>query len=320
MRLHRTLTLILGLSALLASGAAASSDVFFNGKEDGWFWYKDPPEPPKKKEEPKKEEPPPAPVKEEPKKELPPFEVKPPLFSVEWFRKNMDKLKVLAIDDPSPDNISAYLYAQRVMLERSDNFATLAARASQTDPYLDENNRVPFSTAMRSLVMRGEDTAKKEALKQLSKKAGIFFFFDSRCKFCLIQQQMINAFADQYGFVVFNISVDGKPLPGMTSWRKDDGKFRALGLTITPTMVLAVPPDQYLVLAQGSMSADLFEGRALVAAEDRQLLPPDVLKTTRAYDKGRISPDDLKALGIDVDPDNPKSWIEFIRKTLGTAY
>jgi conjugal transfer pilus assembly protein TraF len=216
--------------------------------------------------------------------------------------------------------VSAYLYAQRVMLERSDNFATVAARLAQTDPYLDENNRVPFSTAMRSLTMKTEGEARRDIMKQLSKKAGLFFFFDSRCRFCVIQRQMVDVFAQQHGFIVYNISVDGKPLPGMKDWRRDNGKFRELGLTMTPTVVLAVPPDQYLVLAQGAMSLDAFESRVLVAAEDRSLLPAEVLRTARVYDRGRITADDLKSLGIEGDPDDPKAWIALVRKKLGTAY
>lgn len=302
--------------------ATLAADEFLKRKEEGWFWYKDPPDPPKKAE-PKVEEPPPvappAPPPEPPK-ELPKFETTPPLFSVAWFRKNFEKIQNAAIDDPTPDNVAAMLYAQRIMLEKSDNFATASTRMSQSDPYLDENNRVPLSTALRSATFYRESKAKGLALTELSKKAGLIFYFDSRCNHCVVMQQAVNAFSDKHNFIVYNVSIDGNPLPNMKNWVKDTGRFRDLGLQLTPTVVLAVPPSTYLVLAQGAMSYDMLEGRALVAAEDQKLLPVEMIRAANVYDRGRISPGDLKQLGIDTDPDDPKTWVAYIRKTLGTAY
>lgn len=320
MQRARTLILLLLLGVLLPGGVMAA-DGFLNRKEEGWWWYKDPPDPPKKPE-PKKEEPPPPapPPPEKPAEAKPPFEAKPPLFSVAWFRKNFEKIQNAAIDDPTPDNIAAMLYAQRIMLEKSDNFATASTRVAQSDPFLDENNRVPLSTALRAATFYQEGKAKKAALQELAKKAGLIFYFDSRCAYCKVMQDAVNVFADKHGFIVYNVSLDGKPLDGMTNFIRDNGRFRDLGLQLTPTIVLAVPPSEYLVLAQGAMSFDMLEGRALVAAEDRSLLPPEMLKAANVHERGRISPADLKGIGIDADPDDPKAWIKFVRKALGTAY
>ena len=67
-------------------------------------------------------------------------------FSAKWLQQNMPKLLERAIDSPNKENVEAYLYAQRVAMDKSQVYAESARRVVASDPFLDENNRVPLST------------------------------------------------------------------------------------------------------------------------------------------------------------------------------
>ncbi|SMC28616.1 plasmid transfer operon protein, partial [Desulfacinum hydrothermale DSM 13146] len=151
----------------------------YSGKEEGWFFYKDPVDQEQKQEE-QKEPPASLPVQEteSPKK----FErqsvlvsqpEKPKPLSVRWIRENLPKLLDTAIDDPTPENVAAYLYAHRIMMDKAQNFAKVSYRVSRLDPLLNEETRFPFSNAMRAGFFRLQNEAKKAALKEdIARKAG----------------------------------------------------------------------------------------------------------------------------------------------------
>jgi conjugal transfer pilus assembly protein TraF len=306
-----TIALIL-ISCFFTPVVFATDTQFLKGKEDGWWWYIDPPSPPKPlppteaKPAPKPDEKPTESKKEEPKKNA---------FSVVWLRENLEKLRVIAIDNPSKENVTAYLYAQRMMMDKSSNFADIAARIGKTDPLLDEASRVPISTAMRMGYSRGEVVNRKALLKSLADKGGLWFFFDSRCSFCVLQSDILARMGQQHGFIVKNISLDGKKLPEMTDFVVDQGQFKSLGLKITPTVVLAVPPKDVLVVSQGGMSMPEIEERILLAAEDRGMLSKDEIKLLHPGMRGVVPSNEMTAPD-GVDMNDPKSWIEHVKKTI----
>lgn len=319
----RILTPLLCVFAIAAY--AGDSVDYYGGKSEGWFWYKDPVE--KKKQEPKA----PAPEKpQEPPKAPPPpkeeVKVKPEdvPFSVAWLKKNYERLHEEAIENPDdPDKVRAFLYVQRIILDKAQNFATAAHLIANTDPLLDETNRVPLDTAAKFAVMRGLDVAKKTALKDLAQKGGIFFFFDSSCAHCKTQQEALGWLAQDYGFRIKNISVDGKGLPGMTNWVKDTGQAKALNLKITPTTMFVVPPDNYYIISQGTHSAETLGEKILLAAQEKKLISPDLAKNMNLFERGVLSAQDMRDPGLlDAvkDSQDSKVWVNRLRERLGTKY
>jgi conjugal transfer pilus assembly protein TraF len=105
--------LLMGLA--VPAWADQVGQPFFQGKEEGWFWYKDPKE---------------RPVQLPPKSMLPlpakPKETEP--LSVEWLKKQMPVLLDRAIDNPTRENVEAYLYAQRLAMDKSQRFAEMSQR------------------------------------------------------------------------------------------------------------------------------------------------------------------------------------------------
>jgi conjugal transfer pilus assembly protein TraF len=239
------------------------------------------------------------------------------LFSVKWLQEQLPVLRERAIDNPTRKNVSIYLYAQRVMMDKADRFSTMFQRVALTDPLLDENNRFPFATAFRSVTLRARSWAQKEILKGLSKKAGIFFFYKSDCKYCHFQIFPLKQFVARYGFELKLVSLDGKPMPGAETapFMKDSGQAKAWNITVVPAIVLAAPPDRVGVVSQGLLSTDALVSRILLAAEELELLSPDELRLAHLEQRGILTPEDTR-MPEGVDPNDPDAWMAYLRERL----
>jgi conjugal transfer pilus assembly protein TraF len=277
---------------------------FFERKAEGWFWYHDPKEKAPKKPAPETA----APVAAQPKKDEP--------FSVAWLRKNLPVFRERAIDSPTKENIETYMYAQRVAMDKAQNFSEATQRVVYADPFLDENNRVPMSSFAKPAFLISVDKASKAALDELAKTGGLWMFFDSKCDYCKVQSHILNVVAKKHGFLTKFISLDGKGTPEIPEFVKDNGHAAMLNMRITPTTVLVVPPKTYLVISQGMMAETQLEERILVAAESQNLLSPEMASKVAQFSRGVLKTDDMQN-GAGEDP---AVWVKTLKDRLKGRY
>ncbi|MEN8260400.1 MAG: conjugal transfer protein TraF, partial [Pseudomonadota bacterium] len=297
---------------------ARNGDTYGRG-EEGWFWYDDETEkqeavmlPPQI--EPPAEETPEEEPQEQPKEAEAPPPPGPVPMSVEWLRENLPRLRDKAIDNPTNTNVAAYMYAQRVMLDKADVFSQRTQQVVATDPLLDEENRFPFSTAFRMGFLRAKSEARRSALKSLAEKAGLFYFYRSDCDFCSSQTPWIRRIADDNGFILKFVSLDGQPMPGVDDFVVDQGMATELKIKVVPSLVLASPPDTYIVLTQGFLAFSELEKRILIAAEQEQLLDDQVLQALHPEQNGVLTPEQLAAIP-DFGEDS-EALVEYVRKSI----
>ena len=88
------------------------SEPYYHQKERGWFWYETLPEAPAEQESVPETKKPVEKSKTEQTQQTP----SPKLLSSEWFRQHLTAYRDQAIDQPTPENVTAYLYLQRIML------------------------------------------------------------------------------------------------------------------------------------------------------------------------------------------------------------
>lgn len=294
-----------------AQGQAAQK--FYQGKADGWYWYKDPKEAPKPVLAPNR-----APQAEAaPKiKNAPSKDAESEPFSVRWLQINMPKLHEEAINNPTHENVEAYYYAQRIAMDKSQRYANMAQQVVATDPFLDENNRVPMSTFANPMFLKQVMDDKSEALKHLAKVGGLWVFFDSTCGFCKPQVFSVNELAKQYGFYTKFISMDGKGIDEVKTFVKDSGQAKRLDLKITPTTVLVVPPNNFYVVSQGLMAQGQLAERLVIVADAQKLFPDEISKKLHVYDRGILTTEDM----ADGAGDDPKSWVRLLKDRLHGRY
>lgn len=291
----KLLFLLGGIAGILGpvNSYSARPSQFEDFKGDGYYWYKSEPEEEKPKEIPK---PAPAPAPAPPAKP----EIK--ALSVEWLRTNMPKLLDKAVDDPSKENVANYMYAQRVLLDKSQNFSSTVKEVVALDPFLDENNRVPIAQFAQTGFLRGIKKAEEEALNYLGANSGLWVFVDepSKCSACesyvktvLIGSEANKGVAEQYKFSFRKINV-----------RTPEGQVAAkrLNLKVTPTTVLVIPPKGFYLVSQGLMSQPALADRLLIAAKSGGHLPKEYVERVNPYGKDVLTTDEINSIAPSNDP------------------
>lgn len=300
-------------------GLAASpvnDAVYYEGKERGWFWYEDP----ELEEEPEEEIIPPPLPKEKKEEPLPPSKkTEPKPLSSKWFRENMEKFRDKAVDEPTSENVSVYMYLQRVMLDKAEKFTEVTQTTVMSDPVLDENSRRPTATfgafAMDDKSTRGTE----KAAKKLAEIAGLWFFYASTCEFCIKEAGVLKGLANAYGFKIMPIALDGLPLPGsdFKDFTIDRGQAKKLGVETTPALFLVKPGDNgaAIQLGQGLLSGDDIINRAITLSNQNGWLNKDEYNDTLKVNPMQVDTQTIQGLD-EKSMSNPSEMVKAIRANL----
>lgn len=316
------------IAILLLTTTWASADSrykldggYYERSREGWFWYDDPPE----EEEEEEEEyllvlEPAQPDVELEDQGAGRDDDGPPVFSVAWMREQIPAALERAIDDPGEGdiNVIAYAYLQRLMLERASEVSERYQRVVLQDPILDQNSRVPITSAANRAYYEEYDGQRAELLKWIAERAGLFYFFDTSCAYCQTQLPALSQLAERHGFEFMNITVDGKELPNLPPGpvRVDHGHAKKFQVARVPALVLVVPPDNAAIVAQGVTSRSDLERRIVSAARHTGLVTREMERELMPHRQRDIRGEDLK-YDEEIDPDDPRQWINHIRRNLG---
>ena len=319
------------LMTLLLQALTASADEavdrpvasYFEDKQRGWFWYEVLPEPVKKsqpeiqadQEKPKPDSKQPSVVQAEvDHKAQAQTAVEPHPLSSAWLKQNLEHYLNQAIDDPRPENVAAFYYLQRVMMDKAERFTNAARYVVMSDPQLDESVRRPISTFAVNEANHQASVAADQALKAIAAKAGILFFFRSDCRYCHVQAPILAMLERSFGFKIYSVSLDGLPMPNglFSQFKIDQGQAALLGVEQTPALFLMRPPKQIVPLSQGVLSLEEATSRILLAAKEAGWLEAAQYQTTQGL---RSTPMLLPAAGT-ISPStaqNPLSLIQALQ-------
>lgn len=285
---------------------------FYKDKERGWFWYEDPP-PEKEPAKPETAPPPPAPapVQDEPAQAEPEL---PPTGSVAWIRQMLPKLRDAAMDNPTRENVEAYYYAQRIMMDKAEVFSRRSVEVIRNDPFLDEDMRYPASNAASDALATAAGKQKDSLLKLVAGQSALVFFFSGNdCTLCEQALAAVSALEFKYGFTVMPISMDGAPLPNgkYPNTQYDNGLADQLGIVASPALALAIPPNDVKIIAFSTVSMETATSRILVAAKDAGLISDqEYAATSRLNNIGLIDATRLS----DAPPDATQAPEEFVAR------
>lgn len=283
---------LLVLAMLVFTGvstlARAEGGSWLQRHAEGWFWYQDPPEP-AALPLPLPPEPPPVvamPVPEPPAP--PPAAPAPPPgpapFSTAWLRQMLPRMLDRAMDEPTPQNVQAYMLLQRASLDRAQAFTQATQAVVVGNPLLDENFQRPLATYAANDMTRVAGEEMRKVLDELATRTGILFVFRSDCPFCDRQAPVLDALAKAHGFKVYPLSLDGQAMPNglFADFRTADPELmRQLKVMATPALFLMRPPDGYLTLAQGALSIAELRERILLQAKEGGLLDAGTFAATK---------------------------------------
>lgn len=249
----------------------------------------------------------------------------PELFSVAWLQQKMPILLENAINNPTDDNVRAYKYAEKMMTDKADNFANTSERVVRNDPMLDESVRFPIASTASSNALWQVDKAREEIIKDLSQNSGLWFFFDSQCRFCETQYRVVKILERKYHFPAHYITIDGKLLKGMENEPKKKlktdigGKIaKELGVKLTPAVLLIHPDsNSVIIVSHGASAADEVEYKMVTAAIEHNLANPELVKVANLEKRGILTPQDIESVKNQVqNPDDPNEIVRMINQAV----
>ncbi|MCS7001631.1 MAG: conjugal transfer protein TraF [Dehalococcoidia bacterium] len=217
-------------------------------------WY--PPDPPPKRKEPEKK---PAPRQAQPKRDI------RSLKTVKEIREELERLRDIAVMSPTPENVRAYLEANKYVMDKSAVFADVARRVVWATPEVDYSLRRPVVTAGVHVMRDLKESARRGAIAEVMRTHGVFFFLRSDCPYCHEQAKALAFLERFYGLEVFPVTLDGGGLPEYPNPRPDNGIARLLGVTTVPALYLMAktpkPGDAPMPIGHGLLSAEEIVGR-----------------------------------------------------------
>ena len=212
--------------------------------QKGWNYYCDP-----KRQAKKPVSAPVAPpttepgkAEEEAKDPAPPVEAFPATAEIERRRKVLDEAKYKAVLDPSPENLQAYMEAQKVIIDQAGTFADVWQRVLFRTPELDANAGYPLSSIGGQQYQDKKRTLYEQSLRGAAANLGFMVVVsDARdCELCAPQLEVIKLMQKNYGIVPLVISKDGSYHPLYPDARVDTGQLKKLGLDQNPTPFVAL--------------------------------------------------------------------------------
>ena len=311
MNLRSSCLLLLGLASCITCFAqqrqvSSQPSQFAPFKGEGYYWYQQDPEedPPPKIEPPKPLAPAPAPKASEPP---------PKALSVAWLKINLPRLLEVATDHPTPENVANYMYAQRILLDKSQAVADASKEVVAADPFLDENNRFPVAQYAQLDFLRTAKKGQDSVLAHLGKTSGIWVFVDTpdKCSACedyvknvLLGYKGSPGIATQFGFNFRKIYIN-----------TPEGKVAAkkLNLKVAPTTVLVMPPSEYFLVSQGLMGQSTLSDRLLLAGKMSGTLPSEMLALVNPYSKGVLTSEEINA---DLKGQEPSDVMKNLRERI----
>lgn len=242
-------------------------------------------------------------------------------------REQLPKLLDKAWSDPTPENVTNYRMAQKILTDKSTRFADVWQEVNETNPFLSENNSVPIASMGAISVAQVDAQAQDEAIKELAQHSGLFVFVDSRCKYCGIQLQVIKYLKSQYKLDSLIISIDGFMPKGFEDYPfvKDNGLYKRLGLKLTPVTVLVIKPEQrkvtqgidnnrYLIVSYGFYALDQMVKNISYAAYKSNALSSQIASRMDPWKHGVTSTKDLNNLSVGTDMNFTKAFQPILEK------
>lgn len=243
------LLLLLGSQATFAQETTS----YWLSNRDGWFWYRDP-RPPAAKPLPK----PTAPKRS------------PELAEFEAMQKQLEELKRVAVMNPSDANLLAYMRYQRFVMNKSEMFAERWQRLVWSVPELDYGlTGRPTNAAAIGIFDEQLRDRQAQKIRALSSTHGLLFIFRSDCPYCHRFSPILKRFEQEFGMLVFPVSLDGKGLPEYPNPQPDNGTAARLNATVVPALYLTAPSKREIQPVGFGVIAlsDLIERIAALAQE-----------------------------------------------------
>jgi conjugal transfer pilus assembly protein TraF len=158
---------------------------------------------------------------------------------------------------PTAQNILHERMLSVIYMDMAQRYQERAQMVISATPAINYMLRHPTDDAAIKLQNNLDGRQRDARIKSLSKTHGLFFFYAGSCAHCRAFAQTLKLFAQQFGFEVIAISLDGAQLPEFPDFKKNSGQAEKLGVKSLPAVFAIDPkngPQQSILLSYGNVS------------------------------------------------------------------
>ncbi len=171
------------------------------------------------------------------------------------FKAEVERLKQVAVMEPTFENVKAYMVIQKELMDKSAAFTSKWMEVVFTTPSLDYSIEHPTSQSGRHVYLDQKKQQMDQEVYNLAQTHGLFFFVSSSCAYCQKFAPIVKAFSQQYGWEVMAISMDGTTLPEFPDADNDNGISAKLGVESVPTLLAVNPQTEEIIPLSNGMSS-----------------------------------------------------------------
>lgn len=256
--------------------SVASAQPYWSDTWRGWHFYET--------SETAEEAAPASPPKTLPQRTVPARPAE--LVEFERLQKTLEEFRNIAIMRPSESNVRRYMELEAKVVNQASTFADVARRVAWATPELDPTLQGrPVNAKALEVFEETQRSERSRTVAELGKDHVLFFFYRSDCPYCHAFAPVLEAFQGRHGIQVVAISIDGGPMPGFPSARRDNGTATALQVSQVPAVFLAQPftgqitPIGFGVLSESQLLERISivsspEGVAMLPTATRRLTLP----------------------------------------------
>lgn len=247
---------------------------------EGYFWYKDEPEE-SEQDIPEIKTPPLPPVQSPQPNKVITTPRGPSPMSVTWIREHLPKYLDLAIDNPTDENVTAYLLLQKRAMDKSFVFTDAVQMIAQSNPLLDPNNERPTATFASKSLDALTSKYREDLTKKISESAAIIYFMDAS-ELTKIQNPIVDVIENTLGFATARIAIEplGYEIPGKRI-RANEGRNDVMNIRYYPAIVLIRADGTYDVISQAPVSLGDFQQRTFMSAKRLGIISEEEFNRTR---------------------------------------
>ncbi|MBW8308886.1 MAG: conjugal transfer protein TraF [Candidatus Paracaedibacteraceae bacterium] len=187
------------------------------------------------------------------------------------YREELENRLAHAWINPTSQNVSRYQEMQQDMMNRSEVFSQTWMKNVFSNAGLDHTLVAPVNQKAVHVYLDQQKEEKQQVIKSLSQSHGLFFFYASNCPYCHQFAPIVKFFADQYGWEVLAISLDGGPIELFPNAVPDNGLASQWNVTALPSLFAVNPETEDVIqVAQGMTSIDEMENRIMVLTRENK--------------------------------------------------
>jgi conjugal transfer pilus assembly protein TraF len=167
------------------------------------------------------------------------------IAAAEKFKADMEKARLIAVWNPTEDNIRRYYAFQQQTMSKSGMFADTVRRLVWSDPSLDYTLQRPISAAAKTEWVDTRNTDRDLFFRGAYDQIGLFYIYRGSCGPCRVSSPIVREFGQRFGVVVKPISTDGAPNAEFPNFVTDHGQLKAWGITepVTPAYLIYQKPS-----------------------------------------------------------------------------